>query len=74
MKKLIVLILCFSMLSCDDGDLDIPAFEFEEEVFGCDIRNSNYTLFRLGISEAIIVAPSDFKAFTKSTIFVEIVR
>lgn len=59
MKKLIALILCLGMLSCDDGDLDIPAFDFEEEVHGCEIKDNNYTMFRLGISEAIIVTLSD---------------
>jgi len=55
MKKLIAFFLCISILSCDDGDLDIPAFDFEETVYGCDLKDNNYTLFRLGIAEAIIV-------------------
>lgn len=60
MKKLISFVLCFSLLiSCDDGDLDIPAFDFTETVYNCDLKNDNYTLFRLGISEAIVVTLSD---------------
>lgn len=59
MKKILTLILCFTLFSCDDGDLDIPAFDFEDVVIGCDIKNDNYTLFRLGIAESLIVTLSD---------------
>ena len=58
MKKLITFFLCISILSCDDGDLDIPAFDFEKIVYGCEIKDNNYTLFRLGIAETIIVTLS----------------
>ena len=67
MKKLITLILCLGMLSCDDGDLDIPAFDFEEVVLGCEIKDNNYTMFRLGISEAIIVTLSNSVLKEKET-------
>ncbi len=60
MKKLFTLILCFSVFfSCDDGDLDIPAFDFTDTVFNCELKSGNYTLFRLGIAEAIVVTLSD---------------
>ncbi|MCK5814983.1 MAG: hypothetical protein KAH07_03465 [Flavobacteriaceae bacterium] len=60
MNKLLILFLCVSLWSCDDGDLDIPAFEFEEEVYNCDVKNNSYTLFRLGVAEGIIVTlPAD---------------
>jgi hypothetical protein len=60
MKKIFILILCINLWSCNDGDLDIPAFEFEEQVYGCDIKNGTYTLFKMGVAEAIIITlPSD---------------
>ena len=60
MKKLLIFFLCVGFWSCDDGDLDIPAFEFEEEVYNCEVKENSYTLFRLGVSEGIIVTlPSD---------------
>lgn len=63
MKKLIAFLLCISILSCDDGDIDIPAFEFEDTVYNCAVRSNNYTLFRLGIAEGIILTlpESNFK-------------
>ena len=59
MKKIFILILCLSLWSCDDGDLDIPAFEFEEQVYGCDLKDGTYTLFKMGVAEAIIVTLPD---------------
>ena len=56
MNKVIAFFLCLTaLISCDDGDLEIPAFDFEEEVHYCDTENNEYTLFRMGIAEAIIV-------------------
>ncbi len=48
MKKLITLILIIGITSCNDGDFDVPAFEFTETVNSCDeyllyITNENST-------------------------------
>jgi hypothetical protein len=48
MKKLLTLILILLLTSCNDGDFDIPAFEFSETVNICDeyllyIASSNST-------------------------------
>ncbi len=42
MKKLILLILAFSLFSCNDGDFEIPAFEFTEDIGSC----GEYILFK----------------------------
>ena len=55
MKKYFALLLCLVFIVCDDGDIAIPAFEFEDEVHNCAVRNGNYTLFRLGIAEGLVV-------------------
>lgn len=59
MKKLITFFLCLIIVACDDGDIDIPAFEFEDDVYNCDVRNGDYTLFRLGIAEGIVLTIPD---------------
>ena len=48
MKKLITLFLALSLFSCNDGDFDVPAFEFSETVNSCGeyllyIKNSTST-------------------------------
>lgn len=48
MKKFITLFLALSLLSCNDGDFDVPAFEFTSDVGSCGeyllyITNSNNT-------------------------------
>lgn len=55
MKKILTLIACILLFSCDDGDFDIPAFEFEETVYNCSLKDNSYTLFRLSDSEALII-------------------
>lgn len=56
MKKVFAFFLCLlALISCDDGDLEIPAFDFEETMYFCDTENNEYTLFRMGVAEAIIV-------------------
>jgi len=35
MKKLITLILTISLFSCNDGDFDVPSFEFTSDVESC---------------------------------------
>jgi hypothetical protein len=41
MKKIITLFIALSFLSCNDGDFDVPGFEFTDEVYGC----WNYILY-----------------------------
>ena len=55
MKKILTLIACILLISCDDGDFDVPAFEFDETVYNCSLKYNSYTLFRLSNSEALIV-------------------
>ena len=48
MKKLITLFIAFSLFSCNDGDFDVPVFEFTDTVNSCGeyvlhIANSNST-------------------------------
>lgn len=35
MKKLITFFIAFTLLSCNDGDFDIPTFEFNEDIESC---------------------------------------
>lgn len=48
MKKLVFFLVAFSLVSCNDGDYDVPAFDFETTVYSCDdtllyIMNSDET-------------------------------
>jgi len=43
MKKLFAIVFVFLNLSCDDGNFEIPSFEFEETVNYCD----EYLLYKL---------------------------
>jgi len=49
MKKLILFFVLFAGLSCNDGDLDISSFEFEDQVSICG--TTQYTLYRLSTDE-----------------------
>lgn len=56
MKKIFLFLFLMVALSCNDGNLDISSFEFEEEVTICG--SDIYTLYRLSTSgqrEALIV-------------------
>lgn len=55
MKKILALLFCVTLLSCDDGDFDVPAFDFTITVYNCDVNNNSYTLYRLSDTEALIV-------------------
>ena len=60
MKKVLLLLIMFFSFSCDDGDLDISSFEFEDEVNICGTKD--YTLYRLSTNEqreALIVTLTD---------------
>jgi len=60
MKKIILLLTILLALSCDDGNLDIASFEFEEEINYCG--ESEITLYRLstnGHKEALILTLTD---------------
>lgn len=41
MKKLLILFLAFTLNACNDGDFDVPVFEFTEEVNVC----GNFVLY-----------------------------
>ncbi|MCK5637238.1 MAG: hypothetical protein KAH67_00925 [Flavobacteriaceae bacterium] len=47
MKRIILFVLILFSLSCDDGDLDIANFEFEETINVC----GDFTLYRLSTNE-----------------------
>lgn len=55
MRRIIAVFFCCMTLSCDDGNIDLPAFDFEETVYNCEVINSEYVLFRLASSEALIL-------------------
>ena len=60
MKKVLMLLVMFLTFACDDGDLDISSFEFEDEVNICGTKS--YTLYRLSTNEqreALIVTLTD---------------
>lgn len=58
MKKLLVVFIATLFLGCDDGDFDIPSFEFEDTVMSCGtyllyIKNSSSTeTLVIGLSES----------------------
>jgi len=60
MKRVLVFILMIMVSSCDDGDVDIPAFEFQTTVQIC----GSYVLYRSNddSTEALILqlSPGDF--------------
>ncbi|UMB61530.1 hypothetical protein MHL31_04820 [Lutibacter sp. A80] len=57
MKKLITFFIAFTLLSCNDGDFDIPDFEFTEDINSC----GETILYRLnsGSTEVIILQLSE---------------
>lgn len=58
MNKIFFLLIILFFYSCDDGNIDISSFEFEEEVRVC----GEFTLYRLsteGHKEALIVTLTD---------------
>ena len=60
MKKTLLFFTLLVGLSCNDGDLDISSFEFEDEVNICGVNQ--YTLYRLSTNEqreALIVTLTD---------------
>jgi len=60
MKKVFLLLTLLITLSCDDGNLDIASFEFEEKVNTCgDINITMYRLSPSGHKEALIVTLTD---------------
>ena len=60
MKKVFLLLTLLITLSCNDGNLDIASFEFEEKVNTCgDINITMYRLSPSGQKEALIVTLTD---------------
>ncbi|AMC10354.1 hypothetical protein Lupro_03405 [Lutibacter profundi] len=59
MKKIILLFLTFSLFACNDGDFDVPAFEFTDTVNSC----GEYILYKTNSNgtEAIVLtlSPTD---------------
>ena len=55
MKKFSLLLLCVLCFSCDDGYFDVPAFDFDETIYDCDVIDNKYVLFRLATAESLIV-------------------
>lgn len=53
MKKLFLFIIFALIISCDDGDFDIPSFNFEgKTIENCD---ANLILFKINESEVLIL-------------------
>jgi len=54
MKKIIILFIAVTLFSCNDGDFDVPAFEFTDTVNSC----GEYLLYKLNTekTEAIIIS------------------
>ena len=54
MKKIIILFIAITLFSCNDGDFDVPAFEFTDTVNSC----GEYLLYKLNTekTEAIIIS------------------
>ncbi|NLP56965.1 hypothetical protein [Lutibacter sp. B1] len=53
MKKLVILFLLFTIAACNDGDFDVPAFDFTENLNKC----GEYVLYRANTdkTEALIL-------------------
>jgi len=51
MKKLFTLFIAFTLISCNDGNFDIPDFEFSETVNNC----GEYTLYRTNDEETEVI-------------------
>ena len=73
MKKLITLSIAFLLLSCNDGDFDVPIFEFTSKVESCGeyilyIANSNNTeVLALNLSTSHINTDLGENSFAIST-------
>jgi hypothetical protein len=57
MKKLLILFLAFTLNACNDGDFDIPAFEFTETVNKCG-DNILYIVSTKSTEALILTLPS----------------
>lgn len=70
MKKIFLLLTVLLALSCDDGNLDIASFEFEEKINHC--RESEITLYKFSANsrrEILMLTLTD-KEIRKDTIAV----
>lgn len=52
MKKTLLFLFLFSLISCNDGDFDVPSFEFSETVSGC----GEYVLYISNSSKKEVLA------------------
>lgn len=55
MKKFFAALFCVLLVACDDGDFDLPAFDFGETVYNCVEINNEQVLFRIATAEALIL-------------------
>ncbi|WP_111708403.1 hypothetical protein [Lutibacter citreus] len=64
MKKLITLFIAFTLFSCNDGDFDVPAFEFTNTVSSC----GEYVLYTLNSekTETIILSLTESQLGTEA--------
>lgn len=51
MKKLFTLFIVLSLISCNDGDFEVPAFEFTETINSCN----DYFLFKTSSSSTEVI-------------------
>ncbi len=52
MKKIIVLLFTISLLSCDDGDFNIPALDFSQQSIN---QCGNFVFFKINSNESLII-------------------
>jgi len=54
MKRFLFVILLLSLVSCDNGDIEVPSFDFDSEIASCD-ENTVLYLTSLDNTEAFIM-------------------
>jgi hypothetical protein len=68
MKRFLIIMMIINAVACNDGDMDVPSFEFEQTIHFC----GSYVLYRNNSTstEALILhlSPADFSGTTVTTI------
>jgi hypothetical protein len=64
MKKILTLLLIFSLSSCSDGDFDVPSFEFTDTVTSC----GEYVLYVTNSGKTELLALSLVKTHLGTTV------
>ncbi len=59
MKKLLTLFIAFTLVSCNDGDFNVPDFEFEDTVYGCWTDQVLYITSSLDTEAMVITLIND---------------